>query len=358
VGSGHDGGDPRTPGRAGPIAAGTLLALISALLFGVSTPVVQRLGRGQGPFTTAALLYAGAAAISALTARRGEARLGRRHAPRLVAVALLGAVAAPVALAWGLSRSSGVAASLLINLEAVFTVVLGAAVHREHVGRRVGVAALVMTAGGALVVLGGDRGAGLDPLGLAAVALATLAWAADNTLSRPLADLDPAAVVAGKGALGATLSFGLAVLTGSFRPSSPGAAAGLLVTGALGYGLSLRLYLLAQRRLGAGRTASVYAVAPFAGAAVAALAGEPLGPASLGGGALLALGVALHLTERHEHHHHHEAVEHEHAHRHDDGHHDHVHDPMPVGEHSHPHGHQATRHDHPHAPDLHHRHSH
>jgi drug/metabolite transporter (DMT)-like permease len=275
-----------------------------------------------------------------------------------VAVAVIGAVVAPVALAWGLARSSGVAASLLVNLEAVFTLALGAAVHREHVGRRVGVAAAVMTAGGALVVLGGERGAGMDPLGLAAVALATLAWAADNTLSRPLADLDPAAVVAVKGTLGAALSLGLAVLLGSARPASLGAAAGLLATGALGYGLSLRLYLYAQRKLGAGRTASVYAVAPFAGAAVAALAGEPLGPSTLGGGALFALGVALHLTERHDHVHEHEPVEHDHAHRHDDGHHDHAHDPMPEGEHSHPHAHRAIRHDHPHAPDLHHRHSH
>ena len=185
-------------------------------------------------------------------------------------VALLGAVAAPVALAWGLARSSGVAASLLVSLEAVFTLALGAVVHREHVGRRVGMAALVMTAGGALVVLGGERGAGLDPLGLAAVAVATLGWAADNTLSRPLADLDPAAVVAAKGALGATLSFGLAVLAGSARPSSSrGRGWAPCPLGALGYGLCLRLYLLAQRRLGAGGTASVFAIAPFAGALVA-----------------------------------------------------------------------------------------
>jgi drug/metabolite transporter (DMT)-like permease len=349
----------------GPIAAGTLLALLSALLFGASTPAVQRLGRGLGPFTTAALLYAGASAFAAVALlgrapnTRGEAPLRRRDAPRLALVAVLGAVVAPVALAWGLRRSSGVAASLLINLEAVFTVALGAAVHREHVGRRVGVAALVMTAGGALVVLGGGRGSGAEPLGLAAVAFATLAWAADNTVARPLADLDPAAVVAAKGALGAALSSTLAALAGERWPRSFGTAAGLLVVGALGYGLSLRLYLLAQRRLGAGRTASVYAVAPFAGAAVAALAGEPLGGgATLAGGALLALGVLLHLTEHHEHAHRHEAVEHEHAHRHDDAHHDHPHDPMPAGEHSHPHAHDATAHEHPHAPDLHHRHVH
>ena len=352
----------QAPARAGQIAAGTLLALVSALLFGASTPAIQRLERGLGPFTTAALLYAGVAAFAApaAAARAGtEAPLRRRHVPRLLAVALTGAVLAPVALAWGLARSQGVAASLLINLEAVFTIVLGALVHREHVGRRVAAAALLMTAGGALVVLSSEHGQGLEIGGLAAVALATLGWATDNTLSRPLADLDPAAVVAAKGALGAALSFAIARAAGEPLPGSAGVVAGLLVVGALGYGLSLRLYLLAQRRLGAGRTASVYAVAPFAGAAAARLAGEPFGgPLVAAGGALLAAGVALHLTEHHEHDHAHEATEHEHAHRHDDGHHDHAHDPMPEGEHSHPHRHEATRHAHPHAPDLHHRHEH
>jgi drug/metabolite transporter (DMT)-like permease len=353
----------------GPIAAGTLLALVSALLFGASTPAVQRLGKGLGPFSTAALLYAGAAGFAALAlaaGRRGtvpgvrrDAPLRARHLPRLVAVAVAGALLAPAALAWGLSRSSGVAASLLINLEGVFTLVLGAWIHHEHVGRRVGLAVAVMTAGGALVVLGARGSGGAELWGLAAVTLATLCWAVDNTLARPLADLDPAAVVAAKGGLGAALSIALAALSGDPFPRSPAPAAGLLLVGALGYGLSLRLYLLAQRRLGAGRTASVYAVAPFAGAAVAGLAGQPFGGASsLAGGALLAVGVALHLTEHHEHTHAHDALDHEHAHRHDDGHHDHVHDPLPEGEHSHLHRHEAVEHDHEHAPDLHHGHRH
>jgi hypothetical protein len=100
-------------------------------------------------------------------------------------------------------------------------------------------------------------------------------------------------------------------------------------------------------------------VAPFVGAIVAACTGEPLGgAASAAGGALLALGVYLHLTEHHEHDPVHDALEDEHAHAHDDGHHDHAHDPMPDGGHSHPPRHEPVAHAHPHAPDLHHRHDH
>jgi drug/metabolite transporter (DMT)-like permease len=354
-----------------PHLVGTLLALGAALLFGASTPAVQQLGRGLGQFSTAALLYAGVSlsglALLALDrlgprtpdAPRGEAPLRLGQAPRLVAVALAGAVIAPAALAWGLQRSSGVAASLLVNLEAVFTVVLGALVHREHVGRRVAAAAALMTAGGALVVLGGETRGAAELAGLAAVTLATVAWAVDNTLARPLADLDPSAVVAAKGALGAGLSLALGLVTREPSIASPKSAAALALVGMAGWGLSLRLYMLAQRRIGAGRTASVFAFAPFAGAAGAMLVGQPIGGAwTWAGGGLLAVGVALHLTEHHEHEHAHDAVEHEHAHRHDDGHHDHHHDPVPDREHSHPHRHEAVRHEHAHAPDQHHQHVH
>ncbi|MEP7283480.1 MAG: EamA/RhaT family transporter, partial [Rubrivivax sp.] len=48
-----------------PALRGGLLALLAAVLFGVSTPLVQRFGAGVGAFTTAALLYAGAAAAGA-----------------------------------------------------------------------------------------------------------------------------------------------------------------------------------------------------------------------------------------------------------------------------------------------------
>lgn len=344
-----------------PMASGTLIALLSAVLFGATTPLVQRFGRGVGPFTTAALLYLGAAALAFLVRdhRSTEAPLRRRHLPRLLAVAAAGAVLGPVLLAWGLQRSSGTAASLLLNLEAVFTIALGAWLHREHVGRRMLAAAGLMIAGAAVLLVSRSGGAKVELWGLVAVAAAMAAWALDNTLSKPFADLDPGAVVSAKGALGAALSMGFALALKEPLPASAGPCVALLACGATGYGLSLRLYLLAQRRLGAGRTASVFAAAPFVGALIAWGLGEPSpGLAGLAAGALMALGAYVHLTERHEHEHVHQALEHEHAHRHDDGHHDHAHEPMPQGAHSHWHRHEPVAHAHAHGPDIHHGHGH
>src|ERR1019366_6334447 len=231
----------------------------SAVAFGATTPFVQRFGRGIGPFTTAALLYGGAATFAfvasmALAPRsppspvKPSRPVGLRPSdlPRLGVVALLGAVIAPVALAWGLQRTSGITASLLLNLEAVFTVLLARLLWAEPIGGRVGLALLAMTGGGALPVRGGGGG-------------------------RPLADRDPLRVVLAKGGMGAVAAAILASAFGEgWPPASSARAMALLgACGAGGYGASLALYLRAQRVIGAARTGSIFAAAPFVGAAIA-----------------------------------------------------------------------------------------
>ena len=189
-----------------PALRGGLLALLAAALFGVSTPMVQKLGLGLGPFTTAALLYLGAAVIGALLRQHvsKEARVLRGDVPRLLLVALFGAVLGPVALAWGLQRTSGTGASLMLTLEALFTAVLAWRLYGETMDRRVWVAMLLLLAGGVLLILDQGLASSGQWLGLLAVLAATAAWGMDNTLSRALAERDPAQVVLAKAALGAT----------------------------------------------------------------------------------------------------------------------------------------------------------
>lgn len=343
-----------------PALQGGLLALLAAALFGVSTPLVQKLGLGLGPFTTAALLYAGAACIGALLRQpvEKEARVLHSDLPRLLAVALFGAVIGPVAMAWGLQRTSGAGASLMLTLEALFTAVLAWRLYGETMDRRVWAAVLLLLAGGIALVLDQGRSGGSQLWGLLAVMAATAAWGMDNTLSRALAERDPGQVVLAKAVLGVAATASLAWLAGEPLPGA-WAALGLMAVGASGYGLSLRFYLLAQRAFGAARTGSVFAFAPFIGAALAMGLGDRSGSwGLLLGGLLMLLGVAVHLMEAHHHEHEHEALAHEHAHTHDDGHHDHVHDPMPAGAHSHAHVHPPVRHSHAHVPDIHHAHRH
>jgi len=343
-----------------PALRGGLIALLAAVLFGASTPLVQRFGAGVGSFSTAALLYAGAALVGALLRRPvgREARVRPSDGKRLAAMALFGAVIGPVALAWGLQRTSGAGASLMLTLEAVFTAVLARLWYHETMDRRVVVAMTLLTLGGMALVLDRAESGTTPMLGLLAVILATASWGVDNTLSRTVAERDPGQVVMFKGALGATATTAAAWVSGEPFPSLLQATA-LLMVGATGYGLSLRFYLLAQRAFGAARTGSVFAFAPFVGAALAFMLGERSGSAwMLTGAALMIAGILLHLAERHAHEHAHGVHEHEHAHSHDDGHHTHAHSVMPIGLHSHLHRHDPQRHSHPHVPDDHHAHTH
>jgi len=282
----------------------------------------------------------------------------RAHLPRLLLVGVLGAALAPTLLAFGLQRVSAVQGSLLLNLEAVFTILFAAWVARESIGARVVVAGALMFLAGSFSVFGGRLVSRPDTVGVLAVAGAVAAWALDNVLTRPLAELAPASVVRAKAGFGVAMTVTLGLALGETLPDAR-SALGLLLCGFTGYGISLRLYLLAQRRIAAARTGSVFAIAPFVGAALAIFI-ERRAPdwGTLVSAGLFGLGVYLHVTEKHGHVHSHHAVAHDHAHRHDDGHHHHHPENLGYGEHSHEHRHEPTTHEHQHAPDVHHEHEH
>ena len=278
---------------------GALAAAGAAASFGVTVPLVQRFGRDVGAWSTAALLYAGAAAVAGGFGGSDRRPL-RPHAARIVIIAILGAAAAPALLAMGLRRIDGASASLLLGFEAAFTVIFARLLYRERITTRLALALGVMFAGGIVLVrptLGAARGG----LGALFVLLAVVCWAGDSAIMRPLSDFPAGRVVRAKSLVGIAASIVAAVVSREGLP--PLRAAALLVAcGALGYGLSLRLYLLAQKNVGAARTASVFSVAPFFGAIVALAIGERGDLLSIGIAApLLAVGVALQATEPYEH---------------------------------------------------------
>ena len=188
---------------------------------------------------------------------------------------------------------------------------------------------------------------------------ATLCWGLDNNLTQKVSAGDPVQIAMLKGLAAGSVNTAIALALGTDWPTLPRVGAAL-VLGFLSYGVSLVFFVLTLRHLGTARTGAYFAAAPFVGAAVSlAVFRERLSLAFGAGAALMALGVWLHVTERHEHEHAHDRMEHDHRHEHDE-HHRHAHDASsPPGDpHSHPHTHEPLRHRHPHYPDIHHRHGH
>jgi drug/metabolite transporter (DMT)-like permease len=328
----------------------------AAILFGVSAPAASRLADHMGPFTLAGLLYLGAAiAVLPVIGRRLPSRPAlTRSASRLSVAVVLGGAIGPVLLAAGLSHASAATASLLLNLELVFTTLLAYFIFREHIGPRLASGtALVVTAG---LVLGWSTNADLR-VGALFIAGACLCWAVDNCVTANLDELAPAHITFAKGLIagGANLVIGLAL--GGAVGAWPALAA--LVLGGFGYGISITLWVAGARDLGAARGQLVFATAPFVGAIVAwTVFADQVTAREVVSLLIAAVGVSFVLHSDHEHDHRHDAVEHDHEHRHDDEHHDHGHPDDDVVRHQHRHQHDALVHVHPHLPDLHHRHEH
>src|SRR5207237_6342937 len=135
-----------------------------------------------GAVTLAGLLYLGAAAAFLCARRsRAEAKLARADAPFLAGAVVAGAVLGPVLMLWGLSRVSGLAGSLLLNLEAPFTIALAVLAFGEHLSVREGLSAAVIVLGAALLGARGEWSGSVA--GAAAIAVACACWALDNNLA-------------------------------------------------------------------------------------------------------------------------------------------------------------------------------
>jgi drug/metabolite transporter (DMT)-like permease len=342
---------------------GVAAALAAALLFGAGTPFAKLLLAHTGPWLLAAMLYLGSGiGLWAWRRLRGApaVRPSRSEWGWLAAATFCGGVVGPVLLMTGLAGMPATSVSLLLNAEGVLTALLAWFVFKENFDRRIALGMLAIVAGALVLSWPGNvaLAAGWPAL---AVLGACLAWAIDNNLTRKVSLTDASFIAMLKGLAAGVTNLALAWWLGASWPSTGTALAAALL-GFLSYGASLVLFVIALRQLGTARTGAYFSVAPFFGALLAiVLLGEPVTAPLLIAGALMALGVWLHLTEHHAHEHAHAALEHKHDHRHDE-HHQHAHDHEgmadPNTRHSHAHRHLPMTHSHGHFPDGHHRHEH
>jgi drug/metabolite transporter (DMT)-like permease len=249
-------------------------------------------------------------------------------------------------------------AALLLNAEGVFTALIAWFAFRENFDRRIALGMALIVAGAILLSWSHELRLGTAWPALAVLG-ACLCWAIDNNLTRKVALADASYIAMLKGLSAGTSNLVLALLAGATMPGLT-TTLGAGVLGFFSYGLSLMLFVLALRHLGTARTGAYFSVAPFFGAVLAVpLLGESITLPLLVAGALMAFGVWLHVTERHDHLHTHTPLVHMHEHVHDQ-HHQHQHDtPVAPGtRHTHSHRHETLTHAHPHYPDAHHQHTH
>lgn len=341
----------------------SLYALGAAALFGLSAPMAKIFVTDLSIFAVSAFLYLGSGlGLSVVMAFRFALSRGEKKGfsgfrssdyPWFAASIVVGGIAAPLSLLFGLSRTGAGVASLLLSTEGVLTALLAASLFKESVGRQTWLALPFMFA--AAVVLGFDSSNPyfVSPWALFIV-LACFLWGLDNNITRKISHCDALAISSIKGVVAGSFNLALAVLFFDL-PSHVGMAY-IATVGFVCYGVSQVLFVFALRHMGAARTSAYFGSAPFFGAAASiALLHEPLSLPFFVALVLIAFATLLLLTERHEHEHMHEAIRHTHIHTHDI-HHDHGHDDIKL--HSHEHVHEPITHSHAHMPDIHHMHKH
>ena len=271
-----------TTDRISHLWPGVPLALTSAILFGVAAPLSKLLLGSVAPQLLAGLLYLGAG-VGLMVVHFGrnelnfpspEAPLRCADMPWLAAIVIFGGVLGPLFLMLGLTLTDAASGSLLLNLEGLATMAIAWLFFRENVDRLLLNGAAAILAGAAVLSWEG-QGVSLDA-GAAFIAAACLAWGVDNNLTRKLSSADPVQIAMVKGLIAGAVNIAIALLRGAHLPSG-GVTTAALIVGFFGIGVSLVLFVLALRHLGAARTGAYFSLAPFIGAVLAiGLLYEPL----------------------------------------------------------------------------------
>lgn len=339
---------------------GILAALCSAFLFGIGMPLCKLLLNEVNPWMLAGLLYLGSGvglSVYRLLSHAPKVKMPRHDLIWFLSAILSGGIIAPVLLMLGLLATSASGASLLLNSESVFTTLVAWFVFKENFDRRIALGIIFIIAGATL--LSWPNEVHFSELWPAlAIIWACFMWAIDNNLTRKVSLYDATWIAAVKGLISGVVNITIAIILGAKLPPLLNLS-GALVLGFVAYGVSLMLFVIGLRHLGAARTGAYFSIAPFIGALLALIMGEPLTLTLFISGALMAVGIWLHITEYHAHFHVHEAIEHSHEHRHDEHHlHDHDIAIKPGIKHRHLHKHAQISHTHAHFPDAHHLHKH
>ncbi len=261
-------------------------AILAAALYALSTPVSKLLLQNVPPTMVAAFLYLGAGigmGVMMLMRNRfskgaNEEGLTRADLPYAAAMVALDIVA-PILMMYGLRINSAANTALLNNFEIVATALIALLFFREKVGQRLWIAIALVTVASILLSLEGSSAT--DALRFSKGSLwvlgATVCWGLENNCTRRIADKDPMEIVTVKGFGSGLGALCIALSLGEAFPMWRQLVI-LMLLGFVAYGLSIFFYTHAQRGIGAAKTSTYYALAPFIGAFLSVIIlGEPIG---------------------------------------------------------------------------------
>ncbi len=248
----------------------TVLAILAAALYAINVPFSKVLMNTVTPAMLAAFLYLGAgvglliyAVVKKLCGVESTSEpLTKKELPYTLAMIALDIIA-PILLMVGITKTASANVSLLNNFEIVATTLIALLVFKEAVSKRLWAAIGLITV--ASIILGFEgRESFVFNEGSLYVLGACLSWGIENNCTRRLSNKSSTEITTIKGCFSGLGSLIVAFIAGESLPGWREVFLAMLL-GFVAYGLSIKLYITAQKDLGAAKTSAFYSVAPFLG---------------------------------------------------------------------------------------------
>jgi len=271
-----------------------IFAILAAALYAINSPFSKLLLDKIPPTLMAALLYLGAGTgllifglIQRLLGKGLEEKyLTRQEIPHAVAMVILD-IAALIFLMIGLELTTAANASLLYNFEIVATSLIALLLFKESIKARLWLAIFLVTSA-SIILSVKDYQSFTFSIGSIFVLLACICWGIENNITRVISKKSSLQIAVIKGLGSGFGALVIALLLNERSTSIPYMLAAL-VLGFFAYGLSVFFYIRAQRDLGAAKTSTFNALAPFIGVLLSLIIFQELPSVSF----LVALAIML-----------------------------------------------------------------
>jgi len=246
----------------------TLFAILAAALYAINIPLSKILLHQVSPTMMSAFLYLGAGLglfiYRLFTPKKENSEpLTKEDIPYTIGMIVLD-IAAPILLMLGLQQTNSANASLLNNFEIVATSLIAFFIFKEAISKKLGLAIVLVTI--ASIALSFEGKGSFDfNIGSLFVLGAASCWGLENNCTRMLSSKSSVQITTIKGIFSGLGSLIVALIIGEHFPTIICMIA-VLILGFISYGLSINFYIKAQKDLGAAKTSSYYAIAPFLGA--------------------------------------------------------------------------------------------
>lgn len=298
---------------------GYIYVSLAAIAYGISTPFSKVFLDFINPLVLSGwfYLFSGVSLFWSFIKKlpSDKESIKRTDIKILIPIIISGSIAAPFFIFLGLKSIPAFQASLYLNFEVVFTILVALVIFRERITKKVALGIFIVIVFLMLWSINFNvlRIFESFNLGIIFILLGCLGYSIDNNLTESLGNKYAPRLTALKGFFGGVFSLGLAAVLGYQLLFSIGQFLSIFSIGIISYGISIILFINSLQLIGTIKTTTIFSTAPFLGSIFSVLIlSEPINWGDIIVFFVTLLGIYLIISDKHVHYHYHGIVLHTH----------------------------------------------